>query len=1144
MTTTDPRAFDGLKPLEVGTGFGIVEAPSRIDAPMGSLSQVRNFEVVNGAYEESQGLTIVGPTIDQGLKDFWHADIDRSRYVYRGTFQTGDYLYWYAEDGETVAGSARMYYASVDGTEAKITIDQVTGASPRRAQEFYTSNGATLTLLANDADVFKRAIDLDISHQDFLGAAFLGSLTTEQAVSSTTWNAFKPDPLGVQGISGVFQLNDNIYAVRDFFGGKFKEGANKPETGDLITVGSFTARVARVVLTGGTWEEGDAEGVIHLYPDILTSTDMSLTDSDWTNENTITNSDQGVTVGKTVSSGVRNYKNKGLLWKKDKDRLQGGWSLVDLGSSVRFNNGQTAPKAVQAPLLTTDALDSVTDTGDLDTEIPATDYPSTGTYSAWTGLSNMVAAAAGSYTSSTIASEDYSRVLKMELSRNTVPGDAKILGIEVTVTCHQGTDSDIRFHKVQLVNDSSDREEYFSENRSTNAIINDTPGTEYTFGSQLDKWGYEDLTQDDINSSEMYLLLQFYNTDLTTSQTVNIDQVSVKVHYALVKQRVYFWDGTSADVAIGDLYAYQVHDGDWSTDDAQGWMTVYNLDGGSTIPTGCEIRSASGGNGELIGTVMAVSKNLLPSMEEMDARNAIYQTRLGTFSGDEDAEAIYVATGAGPAFSLDREDRFAFIRLPIDESKDKPRYVETHRNHLLLATGSHILISSVGAPNNFSTYDGATTWSLKDRITGLANAPNGTTMITCEDSIHILSGGAASGEDSFNIRMYTDNNGARDYTITNLLGNMFVDWAGLTTADISDKYGGFDIGRKSSHARPTMQELLGQQPLDSTAAPRVIGAMPVRRKNQYRVYFSDGAIITATMPDTQDQPIAFTMQHYMAYYQGDTRGYDSTFAPTALSSAVMTNGEESLLIGTRLGHVMRVDPDFMQVLSYSNKATALPERADNLKVIQPFKFIDFNALHGRDPSQQMHWKRADVYVEHGGFTDINRVFATDYNTLDKIPAISAAVDNVGDYTRVGDSSSYRDKAEDDYFTWYIDEVSDGLVIRLSKFGGRSSIPLRISKMFMRVEMKGVGQNPLHEDRAYEVLDGVLPQDLNVVGETINLTLSMGTPSITKTRAVTGDTITASIAMGTPSISLTTLPWTFDTTDFTWDSTAITWDGSS
>lgn len=1124
MAVVDPRAFPTPGSIDVPMAAGVHTAPSRISAPIGSLTDCRNFEVVDGAYEESQGLTLVGPALDEGLHGFWHADLPAGDTSIAGTWLVGDALYWYGEDGFDTSGSARIYYVDMSGSNRILTIDKVSGRLPRRANSFYTSSGATLEVLGASAtgNVFEQARDLDLTWEEYEGPLFLGSLVASQAEKSTTWGAIKPDPLGVGAISGVFQANDHVYAARDFFGGLFVSGAEEPSIGDLISVdyagaaGTFTARVACVELTGGSWEAGTAVGRVHLYPTSGTSLDMSVVDN-WQGSTTISNVTTGNTMGVTVASGVANSSNKGLLWKKAATARQGGWSLVDMGYSLAFAKGVKAPVAQNKPLFVTDAVASSADTGSLNLSSPATEYPTSGTYSSWSGLSNLQAGSPGSYAATTIGTADYSRVIEANVRATANPivqGVVKIIGLEVTLKAHQTVGNDVYIDKVQLRNDRTGAAKFLSTNKGGNQKLDTDTAATYTYGAQLDLWGFEEITQDELNDGNIKLLVQFRNANGASTRVVNVDQLSVKVHYAIKAQHVYFYNGAS-DVDSGTVHAYQVHDGDWASDNAQGWMTLYGLTSPSSVVAGVQIRSAANGGGELLATASEIRKNLLPSFVEMRAASAIYSCTVGSVSGDADNGSAYVATAASPAFAVDADDKFAFVRTPVVPSHDTPRYAHLHNGHLILAIDEHILVSAIGSPMNFNTYDGATAWSLKDRVTGLAAAGTGQTMIACQDSLHTFEGSGATGQDAFRVRLLTDKNGAQDYTIINYLGNVFVDNSGVSTAQASSEFGDLEMGHRATHLRNELVELLRQTAEEDAGGRKLVGAIPVRYKNQYRAYFSDGNILSVTWPDGEGN-LAFTFQHYAAYYESASKGYDSLFVPTGISSYVMSTGEERIIIGTRLGHVMRVDPKYMEILSYASRDASGPLRKTTLQTWAPYKYIDLNPLHATDPAMALRFMSAEIYMQHLGYAELSRLAKTDYARLPRVPDVADIPGTVGTTTLIGSRDHYTEVPVDDYMTWFINELTDGLSIRFSKFGGHGSVPLRLYRAIIEVAPKATKKNRIHVDRAYPILDEAPALDLIVEANTASLVIH-------------------------PSGALAGW-WTWDSSSMTFDSNFISLDG--
>ena len=95
----------------------------------------------------------------------------------------------------------------------------------------------------------------------------------------------------------------------------------------------------------------------------------------------------------------------------------------------------------------------------------------------------------------------------------------------------------------------------------------------------------------------------------------------------------------------------------------------------------------------------------------MTAADSKYESIKANFREAEDGEGVYVATGASPAFMMEK-DYFSFVRTPQIARNDKPRHIAFHANHLALGfiQGS-VIFSAVGVPNDFSAGQGSQ-WSV------------------------------------------------------------------------------------------------------------------------------------------------------------------------------------------------------------------------------------------------------------------------------------------------------------------------------------------------------------------------------------------------------------------------------------------------
>ena len=127
----------------------------------------------------------------------------------------------------------------------------------------------------------------------------------------------------------------------------------------------------------------------------------------------------------------------------------------------------------------------------------------------------------------------------------------------------------------------------------------------------------------------------------------------------------------------------------------------------------------------------------------------------------------------------------------------------------------------------------------------------------------------------------------------------FADFRGLSTVQTTDKFGDFDLGRISFRITPFLKNRLQERRSIDTIPKKPIASLTARNKNQYRLYFEDGWILTMTF--FEDKAPEFTLQHY------DTANLETTYVPTFVNSYVMTTGRERNIMGTSDGSMWVVD---------------------------------------------------------------------------------------------------------------------------------------------------------------------------------------------------------------------------------------------
>lgn len=900
-------------------------------APAGSLREAYNVEFVNGRLESSKVAWALGagqlnkaPTDTYYLHGVLNTDWTITGSITNNTWYPVNF---YADTlTPTVIGTGYIKYipTAKGGFQNLYVIVGVSGQGPQDATYFKIVETATWSLVLTGTARFYRPdgyhkgpvagfTTLDAEYASRHGGS------VRSALSSNTWDAFRPAPPTNGGTSHVFQVGNYAYAVVDFVVGEFIDGTTEIPIGTHIEVvgASDTPSfyVARQELRSGTYEDGDAYGLLYLYPQSDSTLDDSLYDVFEESQKTIRAFGGGATYCTTApntSPAVRPHQSShGLLWRLDiSSVLNTGWEYVDIGSSIRFNGGLIAPLSEEAPVFVTDSIPSLQETT----------LTVTGSVAqhGGAGLDSWVNGAPYDIT----FSNGTSKFLELTVP-GTIPADATITGLTVNITAKQtaGSAGDVYFKKVQLFNNLADDvgdtvllDEFESVNmagdQSTWGLT--TSPVVYSFGGQLDMLGLDRLVPSDINTNDMSLGIQM--EDSTASRTVNITGIEVIVHYSLQEQTVYLYNGTS-DYGSAKLYSYQVLDGDWSTNDAQGWMTIHEESFTSWPAAGAEIRTGSGGTGDLIGYVDYVQRNLLPSLAELRARGTRSQVYVGNIGRSIDNTKAFVVNGESPCFSVAVDGRFQFIRTAAAPDKDRPRFVSEIANHLVLGLEEHLMVSSIATANNFSTYDGATSWALGDTISGIVRQADNSLIIGTSNTLQILSGSAASGSDGFQLRHHSSSTGCRPYSMV-LAGDVYmVDDSGVTSLSVTDKYGDFIQGFLSAdiepYLRPRLEERVSAGDFSSKG---FLEAFKVRDRDQLRWTFNDGQTLVGEISG-EGGPIKYTVQWpALAYYYTVDEGYirtDTTLAEstqyTCIFSGVSSWGEEVLLAGTEGGLILRLD---------------------------------------------------------------------------------------------------------------------------------------------------------------------------------------------------------------------------------------------
>jgi hypothetical protein len=289
--------------------------------------------------------------------------------------------------------------------------------------------------------------------------------------------------------------------------------------------------------------------------------------------------------------------------------------------------------------------------------------------------------------------------------------------------------------------------------------------------------------------------------------------------------------------------------------------------------------------------------NGLPALDDIVEQASRYQFITANFFAREDWDGFYGVSGAGKAFSFaafdadndgDEEQYLQFITTnTIVPDEDRPRHIEVFQNHLALGyKDGTVRLSVPGEPELFDGIAGAVEIGVGDRVTGLLSMRGKALGIFCEKKIITLLGDDA---DNFTLETLAPKTGAIEYTVVDMGIPLYCDNRGISTLEQSQKYGNFVGIRMSQKVSPwILPRMTRAEDLFSLAkGAGVVCAVPVRAKNQYRVFFRDGRVLILTM--NGDGSLAYT---YALYYLNEER--DEFIVPIAHSSEVDGDGVERI----------------------------------------------------------------------------------------------------------------------------------------------------------------------------------------------------------------------------------------------------------
>lgn len=728
-----------------------------------------------------------------------------------------------------------------------------------------------------------------VGDYDDTGAGTFGTTLAAEPLYCTSQIGYPP---------GCFYWKDRLHVVCDIAAYEFREGAVEPALGASVYLyqatdedGPYT--VERVIVESGSWGNGDATGTIWLIANTFENVVIRVYDEGGSTDAELRSAaGGGGTLYLTLRSqldpqaALLSVETGPFAYATSTLSPTVPWERVDLGYEIRFSGGDNAFVVVNR-LALDDRLTSPSAT--------ALTLPATGDSSYWSNPSRLSLDDGSTSTVSSGTLNITSPITATEFGFS-IPSYSTITGITVEIERQKsgGGTKTITDKVIELIGGSR-----ASGNRASATIW---PGTltVATYGGATDLWDLE-LSPEQVNSDTFGVRITVQESVAgSNTATAEIDCVKVRIHYKPYESLVYFYDTVAAaDVSTGNVVWYYKEKGDWTTNDAEGVATVYNLSSASSIKSGLRIMSGAGNTGTFYGlTAGAADKVYLPSSAQCQAESSQYEFEIGNFYGSTKFEQVFGVNGAGPAFSYD--GKYAIrIRTGVENNLEKPRHVAKHGYQLALGYAhGDVVFSDVGAPESFAAvtggsspvsedpdFDGgATNEPLADPVYALVSIAEQSLAVFCRNSVNRISGSAGT----FTTQVVRADSGVVEYTVKDLGGLLlYTDFRGIGILQPSDIFGQLLPRYVSSTVSPWLTPRLQQSGNSYVTLTGPIRAETFKSKNQYRLFFRDRYVLTMTLVG-QDFVPQFSLQQWARDARATCTGVHSTGADLSFYT---TSGE-------------------------------------------------------------------------------------------------------------------------------------------------------------------------------------------------------------------------------------------------------------
>lgn len=403
--------------------------------------------------------------------------------------------------------------------------------------------------------------------------------------------------------------------------------------------------------------------------------------------------------------------------------------------------------------------------------------------------------------------------------------------------------------------------------------------------------------------------------------------------------------------------------GSWAANTAAGRLIITNPSGGAFTAGAATIGAIN----------LTLSGASTPITLAPNGRVELVNSNFGSAVA---SPRMYGADGVNRGFEFDGD---VYVPISTGMTDDTPDHVAVFKNHLFYAFGASVQFSGLGFPYQWTLVLGAGEIAAGENVSNfivLAGTEQGGALLVQTRNNELILYGSSSLD--FQLVNYNNGVGAIAYTAQNMASVYSLDDRGIMALNATLAYGNFDQASLTPNLRPLLEV---QRPFASASVVN-------REKSQYRVFFSTGYGIYATIVNGKflgALPVLFPNPVNVTWEGEDGTGNELTF------------------FGSDNGYVYMLDAG----TSFDGAA------------INAYITLNYNVMQG--PRILKRYRKASVEVQGAGYAAITVSYSLGYGSDQYAPQAVASY-----------ASSFSSVSWDSGINWDSGIVWDGRTLQPSE----------------------------------------------------------------------------------------------------------------